>query len=148
MEAAVHPAPRAPHPWWLRKSTPEIRKSDGESDFDRLRRLGADRHLLCRACGAPVTTLDQRLMIEGRHVHERVNPAGEEYVLGCFDDAPGTLVLGEPTAEFSWFVGYVWSFALCRRCNIQLGWFFEGRNPRFHGLILDQLVEETSDEEN
>ncbi len=86
---------------------------------------------------------DQRIEIAGGHVHRRANPAGDEFEIGCFIDAPGVAVHGEPTAEYSWFAGYLWSFALCRRCDSQLGWFFDGTEPNFYGLILVQLVEET-----
>lgn len=87
-----------------------------------------------------------RIDVEGRHVHRRINPAGFEFEFGCFDEARGTAVVGEPTAAHSWFAGYAWVYSICGRCGAHLGWFFEGRDPRFFGLILARLevVEEDS----
>jgi hypothetical protein len=40
-----------------------------------------------------------------------------------------TFLVGEPTAEQSWFPGYCWTIAYCNRCFLHLGWRFtrEGR---------------------
>lgn len=100
------------------------------------------RRWLCRRCRAPITSDDQRLTIAGRHAHRRSNPHGIEFELGCFGAAPGATTSGLPTSEHTWFTGYRWSFALCRRCNVHLGWFFSGAEPPFHGLIFKRMVEE------
>jgi hypothetical protein len=86
-----------------------------------------------------VTAEDERAVVEGEHVHRRTNPAGIEFEFGCFLAAPGARVVGVPTLEFTWFVGRAWAYSLCRRCGTHLGWHFEGRDPAFHGLILDRL---------
>jgi hypothetical protein len=86
-----------------------------------------------------VTAEDERAVVEGEHVHRRTNPAGIEFEFGCFLAAPGARVVGEPTLEFTWFAGRAWAYSLCRRCGTHLGWHFEGRDPAFHGLILDRL---------
>ena len=102
------------------------------------------RWLRCRHCGEPVTAEDDRLVVEGEHVHRRTNPAGIEFEFGCFLAAPGARVVGEPTFEFTWFAGCAWNYSMCRGCGAHLGWHFEGRDPAFHGLILDRLqVEDT-----
>lgn len=79
------------------------------------------------------------MAVEGRHIHRRTNPAGLEFELGCFGKAPGAAALGEPTTEHSWFGGYAWCFDLCRGCGTHLGWYFDGSEPPFHGLILNRL---------
>ncbi len=35
---------------------------------------------------------------------------------------------------------------MCRGCGAHLGWHFEGRDPAFHGLILDRLEAEETPE--
>ena len=104
--------------------------------------LADRRRLRCRACGEPVTSEDQRVEIEGRHVHRRTNPAGFEFELGCFRQAVGTVGVGVPTLEHTWFAGFTWRYSICRGCSSHLGWLFEGPAPSFHGLILDRLVPE------
>jgi hypothetical protein len=39
-------------------------------------------------------------------------------------------LVGEPTAEQSWFPGYCWTIAYCSRCFNHLGWRFTAENPR------------------
>lgn len=100
------------------------------------------KRLFCRLCGHPVTREEHRTTIEGRHVHHRINPAGLEFEIGCFAEARGAVVRGVPTTEHSWFLPYAWSYSLCRGCRCHLGWFFEGGDPPFHGLILNRLEAE------
>ena len=132
-----------------RRGSLELRRSSlhrgglGEDpDLEQLVRPAQQRRWLCRLCGAPVTSEENSISIQGRHVHRRVNPVGFEFEFGCFDEAPGAVATGEPTAEFSWFAGYTWVYSLCRRCGAHLGWLFEGDRPRFYGLILNRMVEE------
>jgi len=107
-------------------------------------RDASKQRLLCRSCGSPVTTQAEAIAIDGLHVHHRTNPAGIDFEFGCFVAAPGAETVGEPTAEFSWFAGYCWSYSVCRVCTTHLGWRFEGTGPSFHGLILARLVQENS----
>jgi hypothetical protein len=48
-------------------------------------------------------------------------------------------VFGPPTAEASWFPGFVWEVALCAACKTHLGWAFHGESD-FLGLVLDRLA--------
>ncbi|MFW2368920.1 MAG: cereblon family protein [Desulforhopalus sp.] len=96
--------------------------------------------IFCKACGLTVTSRDQKIGVQGSHRHTFFNPAGIVFELGCFAQAPGCSLAGEPTSEFTWFAGYVWSFALCRKCKAHLGWFFEKDSTTFYGLILAKLV--------
>jgi len=101
------------------------------------------RRLLCRTCGEPITSRAHETTVAGSHIHRRTNPAGITYTFGCFRSAPGATEVGPATEEHSWFAGFCWSFAMCGGCGEQLGWLFEGAE-RFHGLILDRLVQEAS----
>ncbi len=131
--------------WRLRKSSREdFGGGIGEDpDAEPAIRRQLQRRLLCRACKQPITADDHRISIAGRHLHRRVNPMGIEFEFGCFGEAPGAATLGEPTSDHSWFAGYAWSFAYCGRCGVHLGWFFEGADPAFHGLISNLLEEES-----
>ena len=97
------------------------------------------RPLVCAVCGRGVTWEDQRREVSGRHAHTRMNPLGIEFHFGCFSEAEGCSVYGEPTDEHTWFPGCVWQFAHCRGCGVHLGWFFSGGDA-FFGLVLDRLV--------
>lgn len=99
------------------------------------------RALLCRACGLPITRASVAIPKNGAHEHTFFNPAGIVFLLGCFARAPGCLVHGPPSTEFSWFTGHCWQFATCAGCLGHLGWFFSGAEDSFFGLILDRLVE-------
>jgi hypothetical protein len=88
-----------------------------------------------------VTARDHKIAVNGSHGHTFFNPAGIVYELGCFRKAPGCRIAGERSSEFSWFTGHVWRFALCRSCNAHLGWFFEGSENAFYGLIFANLRE-------
>jgi hypothetical protein len=97
--------------------------------------------ILCRACGKVVTSRDEKIVVGGSHAHTFFNPAGIVFELGCFRKAPGCRNSGRATSEFTWFAGYVWRFARCSNCGAHLGWFFEGRDSTFFGLILTKLQE-------
>lgn len=97
--------------------------------------------ILCRACGSVVTGRNEKIAVSGSHAHTFFNPVGIVFELGCFRRAPGCRITGGATSEFTWFAGYVWRFALCSNCQAHLGWFFEGRDSTFFGLILASLQE-------
>lgn len=96
--------------------------------------------LVCAACRREITSASARTRVDGRHEHAFVNPHGFAYHIGCFSTAPGCLVAGEPSREFTWFRGHTWQMAICGGCHVHLGWSFSGA-ARFFGLILDRLVE-------
>ena len=136
---------REPLPLHLLRRTPVGRPGTAgeDPDLESFLATSSGRRLCCRACRNLVASDGDRIDVEGRHVHRRINPAGFEFEFGCFDEARGAAKVGEPTAAHSWFMGYAWVYSICRRCGAHLGWFFDGRDPRFHGLILDRLeVEE------
>ncbi|MBE1425306.1 hypothetical protein H4684_001959 [Desulfomicrobium macestii] len=100
--------------------------------------------LLCRTCGQPVTRIRDRISVGGKHVHALFNPAGILFEVGCFAVAPGCRFEGEFTHDFSWFPGYAWRYAMCRRCAVHLGWEYRGAGDGFTGLIMAFLRESGS----
>lgn len=112
-----------------------------DDDVDRDRAASEERHLVCRSCRHEVTHDAARMEIKGRHVHLRTNPSQIDFEFACFKEAPGAVQVGEATDEHSWFAGYRWRFAACRRCGSHLGWFFEGHRPAFWGLITSRVVD-------
>jgi len=114
------------------------RPVEKEEDKEDIRPIDA---ICCKTCGGVVTGRDQKISVNGSHAHTFFNPAGIVYELGCFSTAPGCRRAGEATADFTWFAGYVWRFAICRRCGSHLGWYFERGTQSFAGLILAKLIE-------
>ncbi len=98
------------------------------------------RFLYCTACHAPITRQADRISINEQHEHVFANPHGYIYHIGCFAQAPGCVRAGEAAEFFSWFPGYAWQIALCRRCLAFLGWTFHSSHSQFWGLILEKLI--------
>ncbi len=97
--------------------------------------------LFCFGCHQVITDQGKCISIQGAHTHRCVNPAAINYNIGCFSEAHGCLVTGNPSNEHTWFSGYAWQIASCSNCGNHLGWFFIGEAP-FYGLILDRMVSE------
>lgn len=108
--------------------------------IEREQRAGEPGALVCADCGSPVTTSAARAERFGAHVHERYNPAGVRFRIGCFRAAPGAVAIGEESDYFTWFAGFAWTAAVCARCGAFLGWRYRGLDAApFYGLILDRL---------
>lgn len=117
------------------------RSGRAESEPGDRRARQAEAPLICAHCSAPITSRDQAIEINGRHEHAFFNPAGIAYEIRCFRRAPGCLIQGDPTSEFTWFAGYRWQFSLCATCLTHLGWFFSSRQDTpFYGLIRNRLL--------
>ncbi|MFO0759345.1 MAG: cereblon family protein [Byssovorax sp.] len=101
-----------------------------------------DDRLYCRFCGEVITTGAERIAVDGSHEHEKENPAGLVFRIGCFQEAPGCKSLGEATEHYTWFPGHAWKMACCRSCGSHLGWSFEMGPVLFWGLILNRLVDQ------
>lgn len=54
--------------------------------------------------------------------------------------------VGEPTAEFSWFPGYLWTIGTCKVCGEHLGWIFHTADLDivFQTIIVTKLREKCS----
>jgi len=105
---------------------------------------GGGRWLCCRFCGLKITSPSTKASPNGRHRHTFANPHGYVFDVRCFASAPGAAPVGVFSAEFTWFAGYRWKVALCRRCQVHLGWVFQGSAGGFYALIGNRL-RETSD---
>lgn len=117
-----------------------------ELDEDEAIPLDEDA-LVCRRCGAAITTQTFARAVDGRHLHTFFNPAGLLYEIGCFEQAPGCVDSGRPTGTFSWFVGYRWRYSHCAGCGVHLGWQFCASEGRvFWGLIRNRLAEHSSND--
>ena len=103
-------------------------------------RTGQGEFLLCRQCLAAVTTVSEKIDVNGFHRHSFTNPHGLFFDVGCFRNAPGCAYSSDSSYEFTWFNGFSWQVAVCRICMAHLGWLFTSSGSRFNGLILDSLV--------
>jgi hypothetical protein len=110
-----------------------------QSQIDDERARG--RALGCAFCKRPITTTAAAIEMNGAHAHTFSNPDGYQFRVGCFSDAAGLVKAGPSSTDWTWFPGYSWQVELCAGCREQLGWFYRGADHRFHGLILDNLVE-------
>jgi hypothetical protein len=99
-----------------------------------------DRWLRCTACGQAVVREKARIDVGGKHVHTFVNPAGHEYTIRCFGEAPGSAGAGEESTFWSWFPGFAWRMALCAGCGAHLGWSFRRDASVFWGLVAERLA--------
>ncbi len=129
-------------PLLLREGIRGQRRHDPDYLTDDQDDAADERHraLLCSACRTPITSAGERHEKQNKHLHTFFNPAGIVYEIGCFRKAPGCLVYGRPSTEFSWFSGYCWQIVYCRRCGQHLGWKFSGVDE-FFGLIVKKLTE-------
>lgn len=98
------------------------------------------RRIVCQACKELVTYDEARLAMNEKHNHTFFNPQGLVFRVACFQIAPGTMAVGQPSDDFTWFAGYRWQIALCNTCRRHLGWYFSGSGT-FFGLIENRLVE-------
>ncbi|MDX1518899.1 MAG: cereblon family protein [Gammaproteobacteria bacterium] len=110
----------------LRK--PKPRKADENSD----------QKLLCRICEQAVSSENNRIPVNASHDHTCINPAGIEFHIGCFDQAPGCAPVGPASFEHTWFAGHAWQVTVCKNCHEHLGWYFRN-STSFYGLILNKL---------
>jgi len=117
----------------------------GEEETEVLERdvCQGGRFLLCAICGHRITHTGERIRVNGSHQHTFANPHGFVFRIGCFLSAPGCLEEpSDETTEFTWFAGYAWRIEVCGGCFSHLGWGFRSEDHRFHGLVVDRLVEE------
>ena len=94
---------------------------------------------LCSWCLARVASEKDRFSHEGQSEFTLKNPEGIRFDILTFLRTIGCKEVGVPTLEHTWFPGHAWSYCLCDRCRMHLGWYYAG--PReFAGLIRDRIV--------
>ncbi|MCP4107107.1 MAG: hypothetical protein GY749_16465 [Desulfobacteraceae bacterium] len=121
------------------KSIEEIEKMLEDESLEQEKE---ERVILCRNCKYKITSFEDIMEVEGRHMHIFSNPEGIVFQIGCFSSADGCVNRGVPTTEFTWFAGFSWRFSFCSNCYMHLGWFYQSRGTEnFYGLILDRLAE-------
>jgi hypothetical protein len=103
---------------------------------------GGGRALVCVRCQRTITTAGDRIEVDGLHEHTQINPHGFIWTFACFAQAPGCVAVGTPSREFAWFAGHSWQIEDCGGCRLHLGWLFAAPERRFHGLIVDRVVEQ------
>lgn len=94
---------------------------------------------LCLNCSKKITTDKDRFLYNDQSEFQFTNPDGYIFNIITFNAADGCREQGKPTAEFTWFPGHSWSFALCSRCGLHLGWKYTGKFS-FYGLIRARLI--------
>lgn len=118
----------------LQTSRQAIHSQELEPSEGKTRR----EHWCCAVCGFYVTNDNEKIEVDGQHHHFKANPQGQTYQIRCFQNAEGCAAVGQPTQEHTWFTGLYWTYAHCRSCGTQLGWFFSGQS-HFFGLINEQI---------
>lgn len=94
---------------------------------------------LCLRCSKKITEDKERFLYENRSEFQFTNPDGFVFDIITFRTADGCREEGEPTIAFTWFRDHSWSFALCGRCGLHLGWKYSGKFS-FFGLIKSRLI--------
>ena len=94
---------------------------------------------LCAWCLNRVASEKDRLARDGQSEFTFKNPEGIRFNIVTFSLTIGCREAGVPTLEHTWFPDHAWSFCLCDRCHVHLGWFYSGPTD-FAGLIRDRIV--------
>ena len=140
MPITDHHEPYNPGIILFKRSSGDPGNSDVESAKQDETESKRKRTVICALCGTVITTPDKSIDINGGHSHVFKNPAGVVYRIGCFSEAKGCKIFGEPTMEYTWFPGFRWCYALCSGCFSHLGWHYQSNSNSFFGLILVNLA--------
>jgi hypothetical protein len=112
---------------------PETRTSTRSSEGDPA------NDWLCAWCLNRVASEKDRFAYDGKRAFSFANPAGVRFDIITFSRTIGCRQAGVPTLEYTWFPEHAWSFCLCDRCEIHLGWHYTGPS-KFAGLMRDRIV--------
>jgi hypothetical protein len=94
---------------------------------------------LCAWCLNRVASEKDRYLYEGKSEFSFKNPEGVRFNIFTFAKTLGCRQTGMPMLEHTWFPGHAWSYCVCDRCGMHLGWYYGGPNE-FAGLIRDRIV--------
>lgn len=102
----------------------------------------------CKRCRTRIASYsDIFAMARGNVNANYCNPAGYIHetltVHKTIDDS--ARIVDRPSTEFSWFPGYAWQIAVCKKCSSHIGWKFialeKNLKPKtFFGLSCKSLV--------
>ena len=95
--------------------------------------------VVCAACSHVIARRSDQIDMNGTFDHWFTNPYGLEFHVGCFSDALGCAIAGEPVAADTWFPGFYWRLATCESCHQHLGWYFDQPDAYFYGLVLEYI---------
>jgi hypothetical protein len=98
--------------------------------------------LYCGTCSNVIGRRSDSIAVNGGHEHHCTNPYGISFHIGCFREALGCSISGQPSAADTWFPGFKWRLATCSECQVHLGWYFDRGSEYFYGLILDRIQHE------
>jgi hypothetical protein len=94
---------------------------------------------LCLACSKKITEDKERFPYDDETEFHFTNPDGYVFDIITFRSADGCREEGNPTLEFTWFEDHSWTYAVCSRCGLHLGWKYMGKYS-FYGLIKSRLI--------
>jgi hypothetical protein len=97
---------------------------------------------LCAWCMNRVASEKDRFAPEGKSEFAFTNPEGIRFFILTFARTNGCRQAGMPTFEHTWFPGHAWSYCVCARCDMHLGWYYDGP-VGFAGLIRNRIVRAT-----
>jgi len=112
---------------------PEIRPRPRSSQTD------AANDWLCAWCHNRVASEKDRFAFEGKSEFAFKSPEGIRFHIMTFAQTLGCRQAGVPTLEHTWFPGHAWSYCVCDRCGMHLGWYYAGPSE-FAGLIRNRIV--------
>ncbi|KAH8852833.1 Protein cereblon [Schistosoma japonicum] len=103
---------------------------------------------VCASCGANITSSQYIVCLAQEGSSQTyVNPSGVLHdIVTVSQITPNSInLIGEATAEYSWFPGYSWTIANCSSCYQHMGWLFTALNdhlrPRkFWGIRRQTVV--------
>lgn len=96
-------------------------------------------YLYCVSCEHVIGHVTDRIEVMGEHEYAMTNPYGITHRFGCYSQAPGVEVVGQPVAADTWFPGFTWRLAHCEGCGGHMGWVFERGRESFCGLIVSRI---------
>jgi hypothetical protein len=94
---------------------------------------------LCAWCHNRVASERDRFSYDGKSEFSFLNPQGIRFHILTFSRTLGCEQKGAPSLEHTWFPGHAWSYCVCDRCGVHLGWQYTGPSE-FAGLIRDRIV--------
>jgi hypothetical protein len=121
---------------------------------------GRSKAYKCSVCKSVISYSNRLVAVLGKKWHRMKYSAGDAFCeLFTFSSCPGALNIGDPNEGYSWFPGYVWSLALCRRCGNHLGWHYKAgpglpmavesigieELPEFWGITVQQVFVDESE---